>query len=132
MEYYDDEYLIRYNRYKQRLKNSKKHILTISKNYAIVNDKNDKYSMKAITSKRLYNRKKDFVSLNKNRHNNFLTEIDESLGKTKNIKFLNKTTYTINSNKNKINQKTKSLYKLKLHPQRIKKNLIKKQNLYIN
>ena len=118
MEYYDDEYLILYNRYKQRLKNSKKHISKISKNYAIVNDKNDKYSMKAITSKRLYNRKKDFVSLNKNRHNNFLTEIDESLGKTKNIKFLNKTTYTINSNKSKINQNTKSLYKLKLHPQR--------------
>ena len=58
LEYYDDEYLIRYNRYKQRLNNSKKHILTISKNYAIVNDKNDKYSMKAITSKRLYNKKK--------------------------------------------------------------------------
>ena len=58
LEYYADEYLILYNRYKQRLKNSKKHISKISKNYAIVNDKNDKYSMKAITSKRLYNKKK--------------------------------------------------------------------------
>lgn len=77
LEYYD--YINKYNRYKQRQNNSHKHMLSISNNYAVLDDKNDIYSIKAITSNRLFKRRKDFVSLNIQKYRNSITEIKEIL-----------------------------------------------------
>ena len=57
---------------------TKKRRLSLSNNYAVVFDKNDVYSMKAITSKRLVNYKKNFVDINRSRYlNNNLKPIIE-------------------------------------------------------
>ena len=77
LEYYD--YINKYNRYKQRQNNSHKHMLSISNNYAVLDDKNDIYSIKAKTSNRLFKRRKDFVSLNIQKYRNSITEIKEIL-----------------------------------------------------
>ena len=103
LDYYDKEYIINFNKQQQNLKESKKKILSLSKNYAIATDKDDIFTMKAITSKRLYNRKKNFVSLNRQRYKgykSFLTEIDETPERKKRIKSLNSTS--------KISYKTKA------------------------
>jgi len=103
LDYYDKEYIINFNKQQQNLKESKKKILSLSKNYAIATDKDDIFTMKAITSKRLYNRKKNFVSLNRQRYRgykSFLTEIDETPERKKRIKSLNSTS--------KISYKTKT------------------------
>ncbi len=91
LDYYD--YINKYNRFNQRQNNAKKHILSISKNYAVVGDKNDMFIMKALTSSRLYNRRKDFVSLNRQRYRNSISEIKEILpnNNNKKVKFINKT-----------------------------------------
>lgn len=75
LEYYD--YINKYNRYLQRKHNANKRLLSISKNYAVVNDKNDIYSMKAITSKKFVKGKKNYVSLNRQKYRPSLTEITE-------------------------------------------------------
>jgi hypothetical protein len=103
LDYYDKDYIINFDKYQQDLKETKKKILSLSQNYAIVTEKDDLYSLKAITSKRLYNRKKNFVSLNRQRYKgyrSFLTEIDETPEKQKKIKNLNYTS--------KINHQTKT------------------------
>ena len=103
LEYYDKDYIINFDKYQQNLKESKKKILSLSKNYAIVTDKDDIFSLKAITSKRLYNRKKNFVSLNRQRYKgykSFLTEINETPERKKEIKSLNSTS--------KLNYQTKT------------------------
>lgn len=103
LDYYDKEYMINYNKYQQNLKEAKKKMLSLSKNYAIVTDKNDIFTMKAITSKRLYNRKKNFVSLNRQRYKgykSFLTEINETPERNKKIEGLNSTS--------KINNRTQT------------------------
>ena len=103
LDYYDKEYIINFNKQQQNLKESKKKILSLSKNYAIATDKDDIFTMKAITSKRLYNRKKNFVSLNRQRYKgykSFLTETDETPERKKRIKSLNSTS--------KISYKTKT------------------------
>ena len=53
LEYYDKDYIFNFDKYQQNLKESKKKILSLSKNYAIFTDKDDIFSLKAITSKRL-------------------------------------------------------------------------------
>ena len=88
LDYYD--YIIKYNRFKQRQNNANKKILSISKNYAIVNDKNDIFSMKALTSKRFIRRKKNFVSLNKQKYKSAMTEINEIQTKNKKKIIMNK------------------------------------------
>ena len=103
LEYYDKDYIFNFDKYQQNLKESKKKILSLSKNYAIVTDKDDIFSLKAITSKRLYNRKKNFVSLNRQRYKgykSFLTEINETPERKKKIKSLNSTS--------KLNYQTKT------------------------
>jgi hypothetical protein len=100
LDYYD--YSIKGNRFKQRIANSKKRILSISKNYAIVDENNDIYSMKAITTKK-YFKPKDFVSLNRHKYKPLLTEIREiQQKKYKNItnKYRNKKSSMNKSNKN--------------------------------
>ena len=77
LEYYD--YINKYNRYKQRQNNSHKHLLSISNNYAVLNDKNDIYSIKAITSNRFFKKRKNFVSLNIQKYRNSITEIKEKV-----------------------------------------------------
>ena len=67
------------SRFLQRQVNTKKKILSISKNYAVINDKNDLYSMKAITSNRFYNKNKNFISLNKQKHRASVNEITAAL-----------------------------------------------------
>ena len=126
LDYYDDEYLIHFNRYKQRLNNSKKLLLSISKNYAVVNEKNDLYSMKAITSKKLYNKNKNFVSLNKHRNRNIMTEINKSSEKNKKIFPFNTTIYKSKCYKNKFKHNSKSLCGVSLN---LKKNL-KNYNIF--
>ena len=94
LDYYDKDFIINFDKYQQNLKESKKKILSLSKNYAIVTDKDDIFSLKAITSKRLYNRKKNFVSLNRQRYKgykSFLTEINETPERKKKIKSSNST-----------------------------------------
>ena len=100
LDYYD--YVIKHNRFRQRITNTKKRILSISKNYAIVNDNNDIYSMKAITSKKYFKRK-NYVSLNRHRYKPVLTEINEVRPKK---------------------------YKSIINKVRIKKNSIIKDNMY--
>ena len=46
----------------------KKRRLSLSNNFAVVTGKNDVYSMKALTSKRLYNYKKNFVDINRKKY----------------------------------------------------------------
>ena len=104
LDYYD--YINKYNRFKQRQNNANKKLLSISKNYAIVNDRNDIFSMKALTSKR-YIKRKNYVSLNKQKYKSSMTEINEI--QTKNNK---KTNLSKNNYKNKNNNK--SILKLKL------------------
>ena len=53
------------NNVKARENETKKRRLTISSNFAVVFDQNDMYSVKALTSKRLYNYKKNFVDINR-------------------------------------------------------------------
>ena len=105
LEYYD--YINKYNRYIQRKNNANKRLLSISKNYAIVNDKNDLYSMKAMTSKRLVKGQKNFVSLNRQKYRPSLTEISEN---TKFTKFKKKKNTFYKSSNNKNNN-----YKVKLN-----------------
>ena len=86
LAYYDKNNIINFDKYQQYLKESKKKILSLSKNYAVVTDKDDIFTIKALTSKRLYNRKKNFVSLNRQKYKgykSFLTEIDETPEKKK-------------------------------------------------
>ena len=104
LDYYD--YINKYNRFKQRQNNANKKLLSISKNYAIVNDRNDIFSMKALTSKR-YIKRKNYVSLNKQKYKSSMTEINEI--QTKNNK---KANLSKNNYKNKNNNK--SILKLKL------------------
>ena len=104
LDYYD--YINKYNRFKQRQNNANKKLLSISKNYAIVNDRNDIFSMKALTSKR-YIKRKNYLSLNKQKYKSSMTEINEI--QTKNNK---KTNLSKNNYKNKNNNK--SILKLKL------------------
>ena len=49
---------------------TKKRRLSLSQNLAVVFDKNDMYSVKALTSKRLLNYKKNFVDINRSRYLN--------------------------------------------------------------
>ena len=103
LDYYDKDFIINFDKYQQYLKESKKKILSLSKNYAIITDKDNIFNIKAITSKRLYNRKKNFVSLNRQRYKgykSFLTEIGETPERNKKIKSLNSTS--------KINHQTKT------------------------
>ena len=104
LDYYD--YINKYNRFKQRQNNANKKLLSISKNYAIVNDRNDIFSMKALTSKR-YIKRKNYVSLNKQKYKSSMTEINEIQTKNNKKANLNKNNY-----KNKNNNK--SILKLKL------------------
>ena len=53
-----------------RQNETKKRRLSLSTNLAVVFDKNDVYSVKAITSKRLFNYKKNFVDINKRKYLN--------------------------------------------------------------
>ena len=104
LDYYD--YINKYNRFKQRQNNANKKLLSISKNYAIVNDRNDIFSMKALTSKR-YIKRKNYVSLNKQKYKSSMTEINEIQTKSNKKANLSKNNY-----KNKNNNK--SILKLKL------------------
>ena len=109
------DYINKYNRYKQRQNNTQKHILSISKNYAIVNDKNDIYSMKALTSKKFIKRRKDYISLNRLKCRPSITVInEESLDKNKKSSFINKTfNNKLKINKNK--EENKNVVKFKLN-----------------
>ena len=103
LAYYDKNNIINFDKYQQYLKESKKKILSLSKNYAVVTDKDDIFTIKALTSKRLYNRKKNFVSLNRQKYKgykSFLTEIDETPERKKKTKSVNSTS--------KINHQTKT------------------------
>ena len=106
LEYYDN--INNFNNYQQRQNEANKKILYLNKNYAIVNDKNDIYSMKAITSKRLVKKDKNYVLLNKQRYKNILTEIYKIPERNKKINNIN-----INSKK-EINNKNRIKIKLNL------------------
>ena len=106
LEYYDN--INNFNNYQQRQNEANKKILYLNKNYAIVNDKNDIYSMKAITSKRLVKKDKNYVLLNKQRYKNILTEIYKISERNKKINNIN-----INSKK-EINNKNRIKIKLNL------------------
>ena len=56
------------NHIKARENETKKRRLSISSNFAVVFDKNDVCSVKALTSKRLYNYKKNFVDINRKKY----------------------------------------------------------------
>ena len=111
LEYLD--YINKFNRYKQRQNFANKHLLSMSKNYAIVNDKNDIYSMKALTSNKYFNKRKNFVSLNKLKYRPSVTDINEiSPNIKKKINFMNKT-FDGKINKNTNKDKNKSVIKFK-------------------
>ena len=134
LEYYEDNFH-KWNKFNQRQNDAKKKILSLSKNYAVVDGAHDLYSVKAITSKRLINKKKNYVVLNKQRYSNILTEInekDEISNKINYLNFLN-TNY---KNKNKIFNKQKVKLKMnipiKLKAYRKLYNINNKNNIYDN
>ena len=132
LEYYD--YINKYSRYKQRKNIANKHILSLSKNYAVVTDRSNIYSVKAELPNRYFNQK-DFVSLNRLKYRNSITEKNEASQNIKKInKVMNKT--LINKNNNK-NHKKKVLNKSKNKPSLYLKTFNnfyynKKRNLFGN
>ena len=84
------------NQVTARQNETKKRRLSLSTNFAVVFDKNDVYSVKAVTSKRLVNYKKNFVDINKRKY------LDSDLEPIKEIENNSK-----KDNKNKLNQKKK-------------------------
>ena len=111
LEYFD--YINKYNRYRQRKNIANKHILSISKNYEVVTDRSNIYSVKAGISNRYFNQK-DFISLNRLKYRNSITEKNET---SPNIKIINEVMNKTLSNKNKnINHKKKVLNKSKNKP----------------
>ena len=84
------------NQVTARQNETKKRRLSLSTNFAVVFDKNDVYSVKAITSKRLVNYKKNFVDINKKKY------IDSDLEPIKEIENNFK-----KDNKNKLNKRKK-------------------------
>ena len=112
LEYLD--YINKFSRFKQRQNFANKHLLSMSKNYAVVNDKNDIFSMKALTSNKYVNKRKNFVSLNKLKYRPSVTEINEiSPNIKKKINFMNKT-FNGKLNKNTNKDKNTSMTKLKI------------------
>ena len=85
------------NQVTARENETKKKRLSLSHNLAVVFEKNDIYSMKAITSKRLINYKKNFVDINRKKYLNSglqtINEIPDIISKK--------------NSKNKLNQKKK-------------------------
>ena len=133
LEYYEDNYH-KWNKFNQRQNDAKKKILSLSKNYAVVDGVHDLYSVKAITSKRLVNKKKNFVVLNKQRYSNILTEVSEKDGRFNKINFLNN--MNIYKNKNHILNKKKVKLKMNI-PIKLKAykkfyNIYNKNNIYDN
>jgi len=134
LEYYEDNFH-KWNKFNQRQNDAKKKILSLSKNYAVVDRDHDLYSVKAITSKRLINKKKNFVVLNKQRYSNILTEISEKEERFNKNNYLN----LLNSNyKSKNNIFNKKKVKIKMNiPIKLKNykkfyNIINKNNIYGN
>ena len=84
------------NQVTARQNETKKRRLSLSTNFAVVFDKNDVYSVKAITSKRLVNYKKNFVDINKRKY------LDNDLEPIKEIENNSK-----KDNKNKLNKRKK-------------------------
>lgn len=80
---------------------TQKKVLSINKNYLTFDDKNDIYIIKAITSQEFINRKKDYVSLNRQNYRSSLTEISGiTFDKNKKRNSINKT-FNRKMNKNK-------------------------------
>ena len=132
LEYYD--YINKYNRYLQRKNNANKRLLSISKNYAIVNDKNDLYSMRAMTSKRMVKGQKNYVSLNRQKYRPSLTEITENKKVSKFKKKKNNTfnkASNIKNNNYKVKLKNNPLGYLKTYSN-FYSNKNRKRNLFEN
>ena len=84
------------NKVTARENETKKRRLTLSNNFAIVSNKNDIYTMKALTSKRLLNYNKNFVDINRKKY------LVNDLQPIKEIGNISK-----KDNKNKLKQKKK-------------------------
>ena len=134
LEYYEDNFH-KWNKFNQRQNDAKKKILTMSKNYAVVDGDHDLYSVKAITSKRLINKKKNYVILNKQRYSHILTEIsekDERFNKINYLNFLNTNYKSKNNIFNKKKAKIKMNLPIKLKTYRKFYNNNNKNNIYNN
>ena len=113
--YYDFSTSKHLNQVTARENENKKQRLSLSTNLAVVFGKNDVYSVKALTSKRLLNLKKNFVNINKSiylsQNNNNLEPINEVPNNNKN-------------NRNKLNQRKKIKIRLNTYTN----NFFKKNN----
>ena len=146
----------KYNQVTARENEAKKKRLSHSTNFAVVFDKNDVISVKAVTSKRLVNYKKNFVDINRSKYlsNNLqqINEVDdvkEKKNKAK-LKYKKKIKLLLNTNKilNKIKEDNKknenkkddkgftfiTEYNKNIDIKKLRKNLTSKtpKNIFIN
>ena len=122
LDYYD--HMNKFNRYKQRKNIAHKRILSNSKNFIVITDKDNVYSAKAKIPKRLTNNK-DFVSLNRLKYRESITEIKENSPDNKKINEVMNQTFNIKNNSK--DHKNKSMNKIK---NKTSLNLITYNNFY--
>ena len=112
LSYYDFNNYKDLNQVTARENENKKQRLSLSTNLAVVFGKNDVYSVKAVTSKRLINLKKNFVNINKSKYLNKKNKNNDNNENNNSLEPINEILNISKNNKNKLSQRKKNKLRL--------------------